>query len=177
MISNVSFMLKRKKNPQTMEALLSYCYHLQVTLQKDPLHDCRASNSHYRITGSFSYLVINYFLERTYVPKAQRLRGKHFLDMWERRHLHIMHSHVHTQGKWHLRDNSDLNLWGIHKLCIYYMNYIAYSLQSDPARPKACWQQWHQSSVLSLKTWPMGTSSLFRGNLGLQIYAFCTFGG
>lgn len=91
-----------KKTQKTTETLLHYCYHLQLTIRKDPLYHCRASSSHYRIIRSFNDLVIDPFLEWTYVPKAQRLRGKHFLDMWQRRHLHILYSHVHTQGKWHL---------------------------------------------------------------------------
>lgn len=172
MISSVSFMLKVKKNKQKhyWAIVIIFKWHYKKT-------HFMAAELAVLIIGSFSDLVINPFLERAYVLKAQRPRWKHFLDMWERRHLHMLYSRVHTQGKWLSADNSDLNLWGIRKLLIYYMNFIAYSPQSDPARPNACCQQWHQSSVLSLKTWPTGTSSLFRGNLGMQIYAFCTFGG
>lgn len=62
-------MLKEEK-----QALLSYCYHLQVTLQKGSLYDYRASSSHYRIIGSVSDLVISPILERSYVPKTQQVR-------------------------------------------------------------------------------------------------------
>lgn len=49
----------------------------------------------------------------------------------------VMHIHRESDIS---ADNSYLNLLGIHKLHIYYMNYIVYSLQSDPvdaARPNA----------------------------------------